>query len=68
MEPEAALNDIKTVEEFARLVLDQLDAKYRQEILRLLKESQPGWREDDKKVGILFSDTIVEFVGIKDGV
>lgn len=68
MEPEAALNDIKTVEEFARLLLDQLDPKYRQEILRLLKESQPGWREADKKIGILFSDTIVEFVGIKDGV
>jgi hypothetical protein len=68
MEPEAALNDIKTVEEFARLLLDQLDPKYRQEILRLLKESQPGWREADKKIGILFSDTIVEFAGIKDGV
>src|SRR5262245_54955741 len=29
-------------------------------------ESQLGWRENDRKIGILFSDTIMEFVGIKE--
>jgi hypothetical protein len=66
IEPEAALKDIKIVEEFACLVLEQLEPKYRQEILRSLKESQLGWRENDWKIGILFSDTIVEFLGIKE--
>jgi hypothetical protein len=65
IEPEVAQNDISVVTDFVRLVLD-LDPKYRYEILRLLRDNQPGWREDDKKIGVLFSDTIVEFVGIKE--
>lgn len=60
IEPEEVLKDIESVEVFIDYILSLLDEKIRPQIEAFLDAPYPGWREDTKRVGILFPGTLVD--------
>jgi hypothetical protein len=58
---EAALKDLGTVESFVEFVLSSVTAEHRKVVELVLREEQLGWREDTKRVGVLFGDVLGEF-------
>jgi hypothetical protein len=62
VEPEKALADVKTVDEFIAFVLQHLDSSVRTTVEIFMKTSNPGWREDTKRAGVLFPPHIVHAV------
>ncbi len=56
IEPETVMADVKVVREFIQFVLDHLKPDYRASVQNLMDDPKPGWREDTKRVGILFSE------------
>lgn len=64
IEPDTALNDIEVVRDFVDFMLGHLDPVVRIEVEGLLFEYQLGWKEDTKRIGILFSWPIPEFTMI----
>ena len=62
VEPEAALRDVDTVDRFIEFVLAHLDSRVRYEVELLMNTFNPGWREDTKRVGVLFPPHIVHGV------
>lgn len=58
IEPSAALHDLEVVQAFEAFVLDHLQPSIKSQIEMVLNARQPGWREDTKKVGVLFPDHV----------
>jgi len=59
IEPNETMRDLQTVRAFERFVLSHLKPVTRAQVDRVLNDSQPGWREDTKKVGALFTEQVV---------
>ena len=66
VEKESSLNDIKIARDFIGFVINHLDLKYQHMVKMLSAEKYPGWREDTKKVGILFPEAIAEMIPFKN--
>jgi len=62
VEPEAALRDIDVANALIILVLETMDSKTRRTVEEFMNTSDPGWREDKKRPGILFPQTVVHTV------
>jgi len=62
VEPDRALEDLQTVERFVAIVMDSLDPTYRELVIAFMRETSPGWRPKDGRVGILFPESIAHFV------
>lgn len=68
IEPGKAREDFTVVNSFIAFVLTHIDEKYRAMINALLHSSFPGYRPDKHRLGLLFSETIVEsFMGAEAG-
>jgi len=65
VEPEIALSDIRTVRGFVDFVLNHLSADYRTLLEMIMNDPKPGWRDDTKRIGILFSG-VAEMLMIKE--
>lgn len=64
IEPEAALNDVRVVRDFIIFILLHLAPSFRREVEILMYEPVLGWREYTKRIGVLFSVPIVEFIPV----
>lgn len=62
VEPEVALHDVDVVNMFINFILDHLDASIRRVVEMLMQTSDPGWRDDTMRVGILFPPYLVHGV------
>lgn len=62
VEPERALNDAAVASDFVFLVLEAMKEKTRETIEIFMRTSDPGWREDKKRAGILFPPMVVHTV------
>lgn len=62
VEPEAALNDVSVVNRFIELVLAQMNKAAAETVKMFMETSNPGWRDDTMKAGILFPPHIVHGV------
>lgn len=60
VERDRALKDLVVVDQFIELVTGAIEKKYKREIEMVLAEEQLGWREDTKRVGILFGSLLGE--------
>jgi hypothetical protein len=58
IEPTAALRDLEVVQAFETFVLDHLQTRMKPQIKMILRDRQPGWREDTKKVGVLLPSQV----------
>ncbi|MBI5216264.1 MAG: hypothetical protein HY960_10975 [Ignavibacteriae bacterium] len=65
VEPEIALADIRTVTRFVEFVLNHLSPDYISSVEMIMNDPKPGWREDTKRIGILFSG-VAEMLLIKE--
>lgn len=54
VEPEVALRDVMIVDCFIKLVIDQMNDTTAEIVKRFMETSNPGWRDDTMKAGILF--------------
>jgi hypothetical protein len=57
---QATLDDVKVVRRFVEFLLGHLKPGLREKIEIMVKTLYLGWRADRKKVGLLFSETVVE--------
>jgi DNA-binding transcriptional MerR regulator len=64
IEPSEVLADIDIVESFIEYLLNLLDPEIKEQVERLSEDSYPGWREDTKRVGVLFPDAVVDMVPV----
>ncbi len=62
VEPESALGDVDIVNQFIEFVLKHLHNSAKQVVETFMDTSNPGWREDTKRPGILFPQHIAYMV------
>ena len=62
VEPDSVLKDVATVNRFITFVLGHLDNRIKNEVEMFMNTSNPGWREDTKRPGVLFPPNIVHGV------
>lgn len=58
VEPSVALHDVTNTIGFTELVLESMHEKTRGLVQTFMDTSDPGWREDKKRAGILFSPVV----------
>jgi hypothetical protein len=62
VEPAQAINDVEVVESFIELVLSHLKPAVRKTVIALMMTDNPGWREDRRRLGVLFPPEILHSV------
>jgi len=62
IEPETAFHDIDIVDDFIKLILDQVSDKASFDIQTFMNTSNPGWREDTMRVGVLLPAHMVDAI------
>jgi len=62
VEPETASRDIDVANAFIALVLDAMTSSVRGMVEAFMNTPDPGWREDKKRPGILFPQTVIHAV------
>lgn len=62
VEPEKVLHDVQIVDNFINLVLSQMRSEVAEVIQMFMETTDPGWREDTMKAGILFPPYMVDFI------
>jgi hypothetical protein len=62
--PEKALEDVTTVEDFIAEVMMAMESVILEDFIEIMGDSQPGWRPDTGRVGVLFPKEIAIFAGI----
>lgn len=60
VEPETALDDFKTVCDFIDFLMTKLEEPVRPQVEMVSQTRDLGWREDTKRVGVLFSNWVAE--------
>jgi hypothetical protein len=60
IEPSESLQWVALVRSFMALVTESLEDDVKNQILLLLQQRDLGWREETKRVGVLFPDYIIE--------
>lgn len=60
IEPNESLNKVETVEKFIDFILGHLSEPYKEQLPTILNKRDLGWREDTKRLGVLFADFIAE--------
>lgn len=58
VKPDVALSDVDTVTRFIEFVLSHLEEDIRDGVEEFMKCPNPGWREDKRRPGVLFSPRI----------
>lgn len=61
-EPQTALRDIDVANAFVTLVLEAMSSDVRAAVEAFMNTPDPGWREDRKRAGILFPQTVIHTV------
>ncbi len=56
--PDQVLSDYLTAHEFMGEIIDHMTPNYRDTMRMVMQESQPGWDDKRKKLGILFPDRV----------
>lgn len=62
VEPSVALQDVATTTGFTELILESMHEKTREIVQAFMDTSDPGWREDNRRAGVLFSPVVVHTV------
>jgi hypothetical protein len=62
VEPKTALRDIDVANAFITLVLEAMGSNVRTTVEAFMNTPDPGWREDKKRPGILFPQTVIHTV------
>lgn len=62
VEPEAALSDVSIVNRFIKLVIAQMNNTVAERVEMFMETSNPGWRDDTMRAGILFPPHIFHCV------
>jgi hypothetical protein len=66
VEPTAVLKDVESVSGFICAVLNCLDDQHKAALEGLMRCSFPGWRDQTKRLGVLFYDEILSAAFIRD--
>lgn len=62
VDPDSSLRDVDTVAHFIGFILTHLDKDIKSEVEMFMNTLNPGWREDTKRAGVLFSPHMVHGV------
>lgn len=62
VEPDTALKDVEIVENFVQFVLSHMDDHIAENIKIFMETSDPGWREDTMRAGVLFPGHLIDTV------
>lgn len=67
IEPTEVLRDIDVVETFIEYLMGLLELRVKEQVERLSEDLYPGWREDTRRVGVLFPGVIVDMTPVFGG-